>query len=91
MIGLASDSSFLEVLVEKNQSPSRSWSLDYGLNAAENFTPGELVIGGYNRQKGSADDFEDFEVFKDKSKPCPLQVQVNKINWGTADLMENQG
>ncbi|KAH0610742.1 uncharacterized protein H6S33_011169 [Morchella sextelata] len=90
MIGLASDSSFLEVLVEKNQSPSRSWSLDYGLSSVENFAPGELVIGGYNRQKAAADDFEDFEVFKDKSKPCPLQVQVNKINWGTADLMADQ-
>ncbi|KAI5841968.1 aspartic peptidase domain-containing protein [Morchella snyderi] len=90
MIGLASDSSFLEVLVERSQSPSRSWSLDYGLSAAENSVAGELVIGGYNRQKAAGDDFEKFEVFKDKSKPCPLQVQVNKINWGTADLMENQ-
>lgn len=89
MLGLADASIFLNQSVEGGVSPSKSWALDYGLTAAN--VPGELVIGGYNRNKATSDKFTNFTVFPDKSKPCPLQVNVKGIKWGSVDLMAGQG
>ncbi|CUS09968.1 unnamed protein product [Tuber aestivum] len=84
-IGLASDSVFLKSAVHAGVTPSATWSFDYGLTAAD--VAGELVIGGYNAAKAKPEDWHNFTVSPDKSKPCPLQVTVSKMKWGTADLM----
>lgn len=89
MLGLADASIFLNQSVEGGVSPSKSWALDYGLTAAN--VPGELVIGGYNPNKATSNKFTNFTVFPDKSKPCPLQVNVKGIKWGSVDLMAGQG
>ncbi|KAG0132178.1 aspartic peptidase domain-containing protein [Tuber indicum] len=84
-IGLASDSVFLKSAVHANVTPSATWSFDYGLTAAD--VAGELVVGGYNAAKAKPEDWHNFTVSADKSKPCPLQVTVSKMKWGSADLM----
>lgn len=89
MLGLADASIFLNQTVSAGVSPSRSWAFDYGLTA--NNVPGELVIGGYNPSKATYDKFTNYTVFPDKSKPCPLQVNVKGMKWGSVDLMDGQG
>lgn len=89
MLGLASASIFLNQTVSAGVSPSRSWAFDYGLTAKN--VPGELVIGGYNPNKATFDKFTNFTIFPDKSKPCPLQVNVKGFKWGNVDLMNGQG
>lgn len=89
MLGLADASIFLNQSVEGGFSPSKSWGFDYGLTAKN--VPGELVIGGYNPNKASWPKFTNFTVFPDKSKPCPLQVNVRGMKWGNVDLMSGQG
>lgn len=88
MVGLADQSIFLAQAVADGISPTRSWSLDYGLTAKN--VPGEVVIGGYNENKATWDQFTNFTVFPDKTKPCPLQVNVTGIKWGSVDLMDGQ-
>lgn len=89
MLGLADASIFLNQTVADGVSPSHSWAFDYGLTATD--LPGELVIGGYNPSKATYDKFVNFTVFPDKSKPCPLQVNVKGFKWGSVDLMAGQG
>lgn len=89
MVGLADQSIFLNQSVENNISPSRSWALDYGLTAKN--VAGEVSFGGYNPAKATWDTFKNFTVFPDKSKPCPLQVNVKGIKWGNVNLMDGQG
>ncbi|RPA99572.1 hypothetical protein L873DRAFT_1905426 [Choiromyces venosus 120613-1] len=84
-IGLASDSVFLKAAVHANVTPSATWSFDYGLTAAD--VSGELVVGGYNAAKAKPEDWHNFTISPDKDKPCPLQVTVSKMSWGTTDLM----
>jgi hypothetical protein len=88
MVGLADQSIFLNQSVADNVSPSRSWALDYGLTSKK--VDGEVVIGGYNPTKATWDKFVNYTVFPDKSKPCPLQVNVKGIKWGSVDLMAGQ-
>ena len=76
---------FLKSAVSANITPSASWAFDYGLTAAD--VPGEFVVGGYNAAKAKPEDWHNFTVSPDKSKPCPLQVTVSKMTWGTTDLM----
>lgn len=90
MIGLASSSVFLKAATEDGHAPSRSWGFDYGSSNDIN-DPGELVIGGYNSEKASYEDFTNYTVFPDRNAPCPLQVQVKGFKWGKSDLMEGQG
>jgi hypothetical protein len=91
MIGLASDSVFLKSAVAAGLAPSRSWGFDFGRTGLNLQEGGELVIGGYNPSKASWEDFTNYTVFPDKSKPCPLQVNVEGMNWGDTDLMDGQG
>lgn len=92
MVGLATDSAFLDEVVQRNMSPSRSWALDYGRSSVDGAAKtGEVVFGGYNRNKVDWQTFTNYTVFPNLSKPCPLQVQVNELKWGTVDLMEGQG
>lgn len=88
-VGLASDSVFLRSAVGSGLAPSRSWGFYYGTNG-DNETPGELVVGGYNSAKTSVLDFTNYTLFPNKAQPCPLQVTVESMKWGTKDLMAGQ-
>lgn len=90
MIGLASDSVFLKASVAAGLSPSRTWGFDFGRTGLELQEDGELVIGGYNPAKASYRDFTNYTIFPDKTKPCPLQVNVQSMKWGETDLMAGQ-
>ncbi|KAL7266801.1 hypothetical protein RUND412_010635 [Rhizina undulata] len=80
MIGLATDSQFLQTAIAANLTPSNSWSLDYGTTGV--YIPGELVVGGYNSAKATYDSFQNFTIFPNKSIPCPLQVNISTITLG---------
>lgn len=88
---LASDSVFLRSVVQAKLAPSRTWGFDYGQTANQKNSPGELVIGGYNPNKASYQDFTNYTISDNNSVPCPLQVEVEGIRWGGVDLMDGQG
>lgn len=81
-IGLATDSVFLKTMVSTKNAPSLSFSIDSRSTAINKETNGEFIVGGYNTDKVSWEDFTNFTVFEDKSRPCPLQVRVKNIKWG---------
>lgn len=87
MIGLASDSRFLEIAVAAGVSPSHTWALDYGTTGS--YSPGELVVGGYNSEKAKPEDFRNYTISTDPSIPCPLQVDVKSIKLGNLKLNMN--
>jgi hypothetical protein len=86
---LATDSVFLKSVVGAGLAPSRSWGFDYGRVENKVDEPGELVLGGYNPAKATYQDFTNYTVFPNKSAPCPLQVEVQALQWGDHDLMAN--
>jgi LPXTG-motif cell wall-anchored protein len=77
MLGLASDSRFLEVSVASNKTPSHTWGFDYGTTGV--YAAGELVVGGYNRARADMTKAQNFSIFADKSIPCPLQITVDSV------------
>ncbi|KAI5796515.1 aspartic peptidase domain-containing protein [Geopyxis carbonaria] len=91
MIGVASNSRFLEAAVAAGVSPSHSWGLDYGLIDG----PGEFVLGGFNAAKAKAvstyADFKQRPVSPDTDIPCPLQVKVAKISMGGKTMSTGKG
>ena len=88
---LASDSIFLRSVVQAKLAPSRTWGFDYGQTGDQKDSLGELVIGGYNPNKASYQDFTNYTISDNNSVPCPLQVEVESIRWGGVDLMDGQG
>ncbi|RPA84306.1 hypothetical protein BJ508DRAFT_412716 [Ascobolus immersus RN42] len=78
-IGLATESTFLNLGVETKQIPARAWGLEYGRMED---TIGEFVVGGYNGDKFNIAEATEFPVFKNKDIPCPLQVRVKSMTWG---------
>jgi len=84
MLGLASDSRFLDAMVYANLTPTHSWALDYGTTGK--FTPGELVVGGYNPSKADFKSFRNYTIFPDKSLACPLQITVKSVKLGNKQL-----
>ncbi|KAI5778626.1 hypothetical protein EDC01DRAFT_756865 [Geopyxis carbonaria] len=84
VIGMASDSVFLKMAVETKKIPSKSFGFDFGrTDLSKGQTAGELVLGGYNDGRvKSWKDSSNRTIFKDKDKPCPLQVTVKRMSWG---------
>jgi hypothetical protein len=80
MLGLGTESVFLDQVVAKNYAPSRSWSLDVGSQSAAQPRDGELVIGGYN--KGRKDGNFVWHNVSDMSgdRPCPLRTTIKEMN-----------
>jgi len=85
MLGLASDSRFLEAAVAANITPSHTWGFDYG-NIGAPASDGELVIGGYNPSRVNFAKAQNFTIFADKSIPCPLQVKVKSVKFDGVSL-----
>ncbi|KAF8250034.1 acid protease [Wilcoxina mikolae CBS 423.85] len=85
MLGLASDSRFLEAAVAANITPSHSWGFDYG-NIGAPVSDGELVIGGYNPSRANFAKAQNFTIFANKNIPCPLQVKVKSVKLDDVSL-----
>lgn len=81
MLGLSSDSRFLDAAVAANITPSHSWALDYGAVGEA----GEFSVGGYQPSKAGAP-FQNFSIMADPDIPCPLQVNVSSIKLGGKEL-----
>ncbi|KAF3916963.1 hypothetical protein AA313_de0206042 [Arthrobotrys entomopaga] len=98
-VGLGSDSSLLNTLVEKKYITSRSWGFWNGLvnNSLEatvnNTVPGSLVLGGYDatRVAGSFTDFEISASSPSSLLNCPFPVQIKEIKWLGMDVLARTG
>ncbi|KAH0562730.1 hypothetical protein GP486_002607 [Trichoglossum hirsutum] len=79
MLGLGTNSLFVERALNESRSPSRSWSLDSGSQSLANPRSGELVIGGYNR--GRKDGTFVWTNISDLSgeRPCPLRTKIKAM------------
>ncbi|KAF8532338.1 aspartic peptidase domain-containing protein [Trichophaea hybrida] len=85
MLGLASDSRFLDAAVAANITPSHTWGFDYG-NIGAPASDGELVIGGYNPSRTNFAKAQNFTIFANKNIPCPLQVKVKSVKLDDVSL-----
>jgi hypothetical protein len=87
LLGLASDSRFLDIGVATNKTPTHAWGLDYGTTGV--YAAGELVFGGYNRAKADMTQAQNFSIFADKSIPCPLQIAIESVNLSSTEAPLN--
>ena len=77
ILGLASDSRFLDEAVAAGLAPSHSWGLDYG--AADK--AGEFILGGYNAAKVDTKTWNEWPINADLAIPCPLQIKIKSMSF----------
>jgi hypothetical protein len=80
LLGLGTESLFLDQVVAKNYAPSRSWSLDVGSQSAARPRDGELVIGGYNKRRKDGDFVWQNVSDMSGDGPCPLRTSIKEMN-----------
>lgn len=100
VIGLARNSTIVNSLFQNKTIPSRVWGLDHGWTGGTlpTWRDGELVLGGYNkdRVKGDFFKFPFSPLNASGSRPCSYiafvtQIRVVKPNGSAASLMKLEG
>lgn len=102
LIGLATNSTLLNALVDAGKVPSRTWSLDYGWTGdpsidPESWVDGSLTLGGYDESRFTGMPYhEDFAMqgeLGEVDSECTLKVTIvsialqNSTGPGSVELM----
>ncbi|KAI5838382.1 aspartic peptidase domain-containing protein [Morchella snyderi] len=98
-LGLAINSSLVDVMVDAGDIPSRMWGVDYGWVGAtsDTWADGEMVLGGYDKARVKNDKLysQAFPENLADSDGCALIVYITGITMKNStdslDLMESKG